>query len=200
MEWNHGSTSLGGSVASRLGLASAVCFGIAAMLAVLLMTSEALADDHRRPSTALVAGSVRQKGRIVGMSWARRVSPSECIVTDGTNGTTFPHPLRYRTADQLSVRLRKDEMPVEYSVEAWRSVRRDGTPRGPSQLVPASMEPHMRDGQTVAWDLRFQSPYQLGHTYLMATAYWPDETNCWPPPDLGSQFASWTFHVKTQNP
>lgn len=176
----------------------ALLLGTAAMLVTSLVTSEARADDHRRPSSALIVSSERQAGRPVHWSWARRVGPDECIVTDAVGPTTFPHALRYGFADEaVFVRLRKDEMPVEYSLEAWRSVRRDGTPRGSSQPVPATLMPHRRDGEIVAWDLHFQPPYLSGHVFLMATAYWPDETGCLSPPDLGSQSASWTFHIRS---
>lgn len=132
------------------------------------------------------------------MSWARRVTLEECNVTFGDAPITFPRALRHPFADSpVFVRLRKDEMPVEYQIEVWRSIRRGGSPRGSSVSIPAALAPQWRDGTIVAWDLQFQPPYSSGHLFLMVTAYWPDETNCLPPPDLGSQFGSWTFHMRS---
>lgn len=168
------------------------------LTAIFLLVGVAVADDHRRPRTSLITDLDRQSGRITHMVWARRVNPDECVVSEGTRPVTFPKAVRFRLGNAVSVRLHKDEMPVEFSVKAWRSIRRDGTPRGAGHPVPAVLTPKRRDGETVAWMLQFE-PAEAAHTYLQVTAYWRDETGCHPPPDLGSQSAAWSFHIRSRD-
>jgi hypothetical protein len=171
---------------------------VGCLAAIFLLVGVAVADDHRRPQTSLITDLDRQGGQITHMLWARRVNPDECVVTEGSGPVTFPKAVPVTLGNAISVRLHKDEMPVEFSVEAWRSVRRDGTPRGTGDPVPAVLTPQRRDGEIVAWVLQFD-PFEAGHTYLQVTAYWRDETGCHPPPDLGSQSASWTFHLRSRD-
>lgn len=161
------------------------------------MAASVLADDHRRPSAVLVTTNDRQAGRIISMSWARRVTREECIITDGTSSLTFPRAVRTRPGEVVRVRLKKDEIPTEFAVESWRSVRANGTPRGEPKPIPALLSPRRRDGRIVRWVLRFRLRDGYGHSYLHVTAHWKDETGCHPPPDLGSQYASWSFHVRS---
>ncbi|MDQ3641116.1 MAG: hypothetical protein M3450_06540, partial [Actinomycetota bacterium] len=156
----------------------------------IALVGQAVADDHRPPQTSLITDLDRQGGQPTHMRWARRVNPDECVVSDGFGPVTFPKAVPFTLGNAVRVRLHKNEMPVEFSVEAWRSVRGDGTPRGAGHPVPAVLTPKRRDGETVAWTLQFE-PSEAGHTYLQVTAYWQDETGCHPPPDLGSQSASW---------
>ena len=164
---------------------------------VWLLVGSAIGDDHRRPRSVLTTSQAHQKGRIISMSWARRVSVEECVISDGTNSLTFPKAIRSRPGEVVSIRLRKNEMPVEFSIEAWHSVRRDGTPRGSAKSMPAVLSPRRREGRVVAWTVNVPLRDRPGHTFMHVTAYWTDETGCHPPPDLGSQFASWSFHVRS---
>lgn len=180
----------------RIVIWSATC--VMALVSLGAFTAAgAQADDHRRPSSVLISPSDRQAGLLVEYTWIRRIDSDLCNVGYAWGPTTFPRPLRYRLGrDTVFIRLRKDEMPVEHLLEAWSSIRRDGSPRGTSVPVPATLSPHQRDGETVAWDLQFQPPASSEDSFLMLTVHWRDETNCAPEPDLGSQHVSWTFHLK----
>lgn len=171
---------------------------IAAVVLALMQAPGASAHDHRRPpSPRLKAGGEVQEGKNVRMTWLRRYDEKYCDLLDGFGYTTFPkRVLSYDAGDTARVRLKKSAPPLEWWVYAWEDIRRkNGQPKGTAQVIPAAVDAHRRDGQVVAWDIRFVLPPADRHLYILVEAYWADEEGCSSQPDLGSQSAAWSFHL-----
>lgn len=165
--------------------------------ALVPIAPEARAHDHRPPKPArLRAGEEVQDGRKIHSYWVRRRRDGNCFITDTFDFTTFPRAIGYEAGTPVAVTLFKPAMPVEWVVQAWRDVDEDGHPRGAPDPVPAVPQPVRRDGETVAWRLELAPPLVDGHMYLQVEAYWTDEEECAPQPDLGTQTATWTFHLR----
>jgi hypothetical protein len=173
------------------------------VLAVLLgcavlggaLTAPAGAHDHRAPSAVLRLGDDAQRGRPLHSGWLARASERFCDFKTRTGLPSFPRALRYAPGDVASVLLREESTPLDVSVTAWRDVDRKGRPTGDAEPIPAALVPVMAGTGAQAWEVRFTPPPAATHLYLAVEAHWPDEEGCAATPDLGSQYASWTFHL-----
>jgi hypothetical protein len=74
----------------------------------------------------------------------------------------------------------------------------DGYASGQPSSVPSTLRPNVVDGTVRNWDVEILLPAIDGHLYLGVGAYWADEDGCSQQPDLGSQYASYNFHVVGQ--
>lgn len=141
----------------------------------------------------MVVGDEEQHGRLTHSSWLRRADEQFCDFSDRFGFPTFRRALRVQPGDVVSIRLHKEEPPLEVGLRAWRRVDAHGHPAGDSTPVPVALAPAGDE-----WEMRFVAAPEHGHLYLLAEAYWADTEECAPQPDLGSQYASWTFHVRVR--
>lgn len=172
--------------------------GLVVVVAAIMLLSVAVARaaDHRAPRATLRVGDEIRNGRLYHSDgWARKAKdPRFCVATFGTGFPTFGKPIVYPLGEELVIRLHKSAPPVEVEVQTWPRVDEDGMARGTPSPVPWVLRPYV-DGNVRAWELVISPPVTAGHVYLGVGAYWPDEDGCSPPPDLGSQYAAWTFHL-----
>ncbi len=162
----------------------------------LLSGPVALGDDHRPPRATLrVAGQV-QEGRVYHADgWAKRSrDPRYCNVSFATGFPKFRKPLKHSSGEEIVVRLHKPALPVEIEVQRWPRVDEDGHAAGTPVPLPWVLRPRSGGGGR-SWEISVLVPSVDGHLYLGVTAYWADEDGCSPQPDLGSQYAAWTFHL-----
>lgn len=171
-----------------------------ALAAILLTVSVglALAHDHRPPKSMLFSGESRQAGRTLHYTWIRPYNANSCLVSFAHGVLRFPKPIPYRIGDQARIRLRKPSAPTYVELEAWNRVSKKGRPKGDPTPIPFRLEPHLVDGAIAAWDIVFVLPAGEKHFYMLATADWPDEDGCHPPPDVGSQYVIWQFHLRAR--
>ena len=162
-----------------------------------LLAGVSAAHDHRPPPRArLLSGGERQLGRQIHSEWTRR-SGRFCITTFADGFLRFPKAMPYAPSEDVVLRLRKEAMPLEWQLQAWTEVSKDGYPKGDPETVPAIAEPRVIGSQVVGWDLRFVPPLVEGDLYLLIDVHWADEDECGPPPYLGSQSMSWSYHLRT---
>ncbi len=164
------------------------------VVAVVGPTTAATAHDHRPPRTSLQVGGGKQHGQRVHSLWVKRANEKYCDVMDRNGQLTFPPAVRSTATDVGSIVFKKKEMPLEVSLRAWTRVDKDGQPDGEAIPVPHLLLPTEGDA---GWQIRFPLPPSSGHLYLLAEANWADEEGCSPDPDLGSQYAAWSFHVRS---
>ncbi len=180
-----------GRMASGRALVSIVLIATFA----LLSTGSAGAEDHRAPRARLVHDP-GQTGRYLYDDWVLRRRDGSCYREGGDNFLGFPASIRVERGERVRIRLKKDDPPIEWALEAWTEVNASGQPEGDPLQVAAGLTPHPPAKDIVAWDLNFLPPPTANHLYLRLQAFWTDDEGCVPPPDLGSQSAGWTFHVR----
>lgn len=159
-----------------------------------VLAPPAAADDHRPPSAVLRLGEDAQRGRPLHSGWLVRASERFCDFKTRSALPSFPRALHYAPGDVASVLLREESTPLDVTVTAWRAVDSKGRPTGEAEPVPAVVVPVMAGSGAEAWEVRFAPPAGP-HLYLAVEAHWADEEGCAQAPDLGSQYASWTFHL-----
>jgi hypothetical protein len=86
-------------------------------------------------------------------------------------------------------------MPLEIEAQRWPTADDQGHASGTPTPVPWVLHPNVVSGSVRSWDLEIVPPLIEGHLYLGIGAYWADEDGCSQQPDLGSQYAGWTFHA-----
>lgn len=141
----------------------------------------------------MLVGGEEQRGRPTHSSWLRRADEQFCDFSDRFGFPTFGRALRVARGEAVRIRLHKDEPPLEVGLRAWRRVDSNGHPAGDSQPVPVALTP-----AGDVWEIQFVASPDAGHLYLLAEAYWADTEGCAAQPDLGSQYASWTFHANVR--
>jgi hypothetical protein len=163
----------------------------------LSLGSSASAHDHRAPRASLrVAGQVQGGLQYHADGWARQSNePGFCVVTFATGFPKFRKALTLEVGDETVVRLHKKAMPLELEVQRWPRVDKSGRAAGTPSPLPWTLRPHIVDGEVRAWEVTILAAATEGHVYLGVGAYWPDEDGCSQQPDLGSQYAAWTFHL-----
>jgi hypothetical protein len=165
------------------------------LLGALLAQSPAQAHDHQIPQTVLKkAAKELQAGILVReSSWDRLTGDDECLNVSTIYRTRFPETDRVAAGSKLRVRVSKAQRPDSFEVAAYRTVDKNGEPRGEGRLLNRSLEPVTVDGQTVAWDAVFSVNRPGRDYYLVSGGHWQDSEGC-----QNEQFASWSFHVKTR--
>ena len=173
------------------------CVLVVAALLFGLSPQATSAHDHRPPpSPLLTVGDQDQRGRWMSSAWARS-DPPYCVVTFGHALWSFPTAARYTEGSPATIKLRKAAPPREVQLLAWRRVNRRGAPRGAAEPIPTAIVPVVgSSGAVKAWELTFVSPPQAEHLYLALRVYWADEDGCGGQADIGSQNATWTFHLR----
>ncbi|MDQ3915971.1 MAG: hypothetical protein M3323_11720 [Actinomycetota bacterium] len=166
------------------------------LLAVLGIAAPVSAHDHRLPKSVLRISDERQPGHPVHSTWLKRVDEEYCDVSDRFALPIFPSPVRARAGEIASIQLKKPAPPREFSLRAWFEVNGQGHPEGDPIPIAAILSPVSGMAQTGSWQLHFVPPPDSGHLYLLAEVNWADEEGCSPQPDLGSQYAAWTFHLR----
>lgn len=166
-------------------------------LAVFLGASVADARDHRAPRTTLrVAGQVQKGLQYHADGWSKPTEDGRfCDVSFAHGLPEFSKPLHHAPGQEIVVRLHKKTMPLEVEVQRWPRVNGDGHAAGTATPLPWLLRPHMTGTSIGAWEVVVLPPIVNGHLYLGVGAYWADEDGCSPQPDLGSQYAAWTFHL-----
>lgn len=178
------------SLRRRTALAAAV------FCLISVMAIPAGAHDHAPPRSVLRVPDTRQQGRPFSSFWTT-ADGRFCIDQKATNTLAFPKAVNDKPGRQVVIVLRKDEKPTEVSLEAWKAVRKDGTPRGDAESIPLTLTPKMRLGTITAWKVSFLSAAGGRHYYLRLEAQWQDQEGCGGDPDLGYQHAAWTYLLKT---
>ena len=168
------------------------------ILGILLVASGvARAHDHRAPRSALLLEGGIQKGQRYHADWARPARQEGfCFVSFAHGFPTPPKALPHALGEPVVVRLYKKAMPLEVEAQRWPRVNRDGMATGTPVPLPWSLRPHEVNGEIRAWDVVIPWPRTLDHLYLGVAGYWRDEEGCSSEPDLGSQYAAWTFHLR----
>ena len=170
----------------------------ALLVSLLALPLGAAAHDHRRPRATLrVGGDVQEGHPVHADGWSKPVpgEPDLCEVTFASGFTNFKKPLRHSPGQEIVVRLHKAAAPVEVEAVRWLRLDENGYGRDPVP-VPWTLRPHLINGKVRAWEVVIQPPLVTGHLYLGVAGYWRDEHDCTPEPDLGSQYAQWSFHLK----
>lgn len=170
-----------------------------ALVIVMSFHGVALAHDHRPPRATLRLDGDVQKGLVYhadGWTYPSE-EPGFCDVDFGWGPARFRNPLVHEAGERIVVRLHKTAMPLEVEVQRWPRVE-DGHAAGTPIPLPWVLRPKVVDGETAAWDVIVPIPVVDGHLYLGVGAYWADEDGCAAQPDLGSQYAAWTFHAKSR--
>jgi|GEM_PF-6672456 hypothetical protein len=169
--------------------------GAAALL--LAIGSVAYGHDHREPRATLrIDGQVREGWAYHADGWARKSrDPGFCEATFATGFAKFRKALRHDPGDEIVVRFHKKAMPYEIEAHRWPRVDDNGFAAGTPTPVPWALRPYVVGGSVRAWELVILPPVVDGHLYLGVGAWWADEDGCSQTPDLGSQYAAWTFHV-----
>lgn len=168
-----------------------------ACLLVVVPSGRLLAHDHHPPKPPLLLSSSDvQAGKKIHSWWAKRLNEEECQFDDVFDWTTFPGPVAHNPGEDVVIQLRKQAMPLEWSISGWRKTGKNGRPKGQVEAIAAWIEPRSRADRIAGWNLRFIPPLISGHLLLRAEVYWADEDLCSGWPDLGSQTATWTFHLE----
>lgn len=97
---------------------------------------------------------------------------------------------------EIVVRLHKRAAPLEVEVYKWAGVDDEGNAKGEPTPLPSTLRPVIVSGETRSWEVVIGVPTVGRHLYLGVSAYWADEEGCGGHPDLGSQSAAWTFHLR----
>ncbi len=174
---------------------------IAAALSLFLVVipEVASAHDHRPPRATLRIAGETQTGSRYSDGWIKTANePGMCMGTFGDGFPRFKRPLSHQVGDEIAVRLHKSAVPMELSVHRWAEVDDDGAPKGSPVPVPFALRPLLAGADIVAWDVVILPPVIDGHLYLGVDGYWADEDGCGGFPDLGSQYALWTFHAVSE--
>ena len=148
----------------------------AAAVVCLLVVSVAPAwANHRHPPRAILkAPGAWQRGVLGTHCWSYVDKGSDEGVgfCADTFGHDFPKPDRSEVGATAKIRLWAKRVPSQYSVDQWRSVDQNGEPIGEPERLTVILRPHRKDGEIVAYDLRFTLPTTPGHVYLTAFAQW----------------------------
>lgn len=169
------------------------------LLLVMSFPGVALGHDHHPPRATLRIDGNVQKGLLHhadGWTYPSE-EPGYCDVDFGSGFPRFRRAVVHEAGEEIVVRLHKNAMPLEVEVQRWPRVE-DGHAAGTPTPLPWVLRPRVADGQAQAWDVIVPLPVLDGHLYLGVGAYWADEDGCSPQPDLGSQYAAWTFHAKSR--
>lgn len=165
------------------------------ILVILVLGGAAQAHDHRAPKASLMIGSQVQRGFLYHADgWTKRTNDGFCSASFGSGFPTFRKPLSYVPGDQVVARFHKSAAPLEVEVQRWPRIDENGRASGTPTPLPWVLRPY-RDGAAEGWEIVIPPPLGKKHMYLGVGAYWADEDGCVQGPDLGSQFASWTFHL-----
>jgi hypothetical protein len=154
------------------------------------------AHDHVAPDAVLRLGDQRQTGIRYDAQWVDEGESSDCTAEFVGGFPLIGKALRHATGEVPVVRLRKRAAPLEVVVQRWPRINRAGYARGEPIQLPWTLEPHVVGDSVKAWDVVIPWPATAEHLYLGVSAYWADEAGCGGFPDLGSQYAAWTFHLK----
>lgn len=154
------------------------------------------AHDHRPPNAVLRVADERRAGIRYDSYWVDAGGTSDCTAEFVGGPPLIGKALKHQEGEVPIVRLRKPAAPLEVVVQRWPRVNRAGYARGEPTPMGWSLRPHVVDGSVKAWDVVIPWDGATDHLYLGVTAYWADEAGCGGSPDLGSQYAAWTFHLK----
>lgn len=167
-------------------------------LLVGALAAPAAADDHRPPRATLHTAGEIQKGRIYHADgWSRPTKePGFCDATFAHGFPKFRSAVSHSPGDEIVVRLHKKAMPLEVEAQRWPRVDEKGHAAGTPTPLPWLLRPHPAQGDVRTWEVVVLPPVVDGHLYLGIGAYWADEDGCTQQPDLGSQYAAWTFHLR----
>ncbi len=181
----------------RRAPAKAAAAGILAALTVGL-SMPAVAGDHRPPRATLQIADDVQRGRIYHADgWTRPTRDGKgCIVTFAHGFPRFGKALKHSDGEEIVVRLDRGDPPLEVEVQRWPRVNSDGEPEGTPTPVPFVLRP-AGTGESQAWEISILPPVVDGHLFLGVGAYWQNNGPCGSQPDLGSQYAAWTFHARS---
>ena len=168
------------------------------VVTVVMQPVAVTAGDHRAPRATLHVGNLAQDGRLHHADgWAERSEePRFCDVSFATGFRKFGKPLRHTPGQEIIVRLHKKAPPVEVEVLRWPRVDEKGRPAGSPTPLPWLLRPWLVQGSIQGWEVVVLPPIVNGHLYLDVGAYWRDEDGCYQEPDLGNQYAAWTFHLR----
>lgn len=166
-------------------------------LVFVLTASAAVAHDHRAPRATLRIGGETRPGWLYHADgWSQATEePGICEATFATGFAKFRKPLRHSAGDEIVVRFHKAAPPLEVEVHRWPGVDDHGYAAGTPTALPWLLRPHVVEGAVRNWEVVVLPPVVAGHLYLGVGAYWGDEDGCGQQPDLGSQYAAWTFHA-----
>lgn len=169
-----------------------------AQATLLSLIAPAHAHDHVGPRAALVSGETRQPGRSYHSDWIRPTRDGRaCLLSGGSGTLKVPKAVAHEAHEAVIVRLHKSALPREVEVRRWPRVDEHGMVTGDPTPVPFSLKPHVVDGAARAWDVVVAPTPQTEDVYLDVAGYWADEDGCSRPPDLGSQYKAWLFHLRT---
>lgn len=173
---------------------------LVACVAVIATALPVQAHDHRPPRATLgLAGEVQKGWLYHGDGWsARSDEPRFCEVGFGHGFPTFRKALLHSPGQEIVVRLHKPAAPREIEVQRWPGVDDNGYATGTPTPLAWTLRPHTVQGEIRSWNIVVLPPVVDGHLYLGVGAYWADEDGCTHEPDLGSQYAAWTFHLKAR--
>lgn len=158
-------------------------------LSAATFSSPASADDHEPPEAELmIRGKVVQKGVLTAFCWTTVPAPGQeihrCV---DSPSTIYPKEVRVRPGTRLKVRIHKAQPPEPVLLLTSR------TAEGDERRMPLFLRPVVDDGETVAWDVVFDTCHTRRHYYLRLGGAWPDEEG-----GQSKQDAIWNFHVKTR--
>lgn len=171
-----------------------VLFAAVTLLGILALSGEAQAHDHEIPRTVLKKGTTGSQAgtRVIESSWAYPEEDGVCASETAIYTYRYPEVDRVAPGRELRVRVFKVQRPDAFEIDAYPRVDEAGRPAGQRLRLRSHLEPVVRDGRTVAWDVAFSLARPDRHYYLIGGGRWQDRQGC----GL-DQYAYWSFHVKT---
>ncbi len=159
------------------------------LLAFASLGGGAVADDHEPPRAELVyKGEVIQQGVLTAFCWTTVPSPGQethrCV---DSPSTIYPEKVRLRPDSRVRIRIHKEQQPKAALLQTSK------TAEGNERRMPLFLQPVVRDGETVAWDVVFDVCHADRHYYLRVGGVWEDEEG-----GTSNQDAIWNFHIKTK--
>ena len=130
--------------------------------------------NHRHPPRAILkAPHTWQKGVLGTYCWNYVDKGSdEGVGFCADSLHSFPEPDSSSAGEPAKIRLWAKRLPDEASVSFWRELDENGQPVGEPETFVSVVKPHRKDGQIVAYDVRFVFPETPGHLYMTAFVRW----------------------------
>jgi hypothetical protein len=130
----------------------AICTLIVVMGGGLIMP--AIAKSDTPPKARLrYRGEGIQRAHIAASCWPGEDGGYGC---GETTPMTWPRRDRVKSTATLRMRIGSRSKPKRIHIDSYRSIRKNGRPRGRGRDIRARREAVRRDGRIVAWDVVFR--------------------------------------------
>lgn len=108
------------------------------------------------------------------------------LVSDGI--PTYSKKVRFSSTHWTHIRLERRRMPRAVLLTAYTHLDQGGYPAGPGRTWETTLKPHVKDGNTAWWTVRF-TPGLARRYFLNLRVSWGSPTPC------GRQTAKYSFKM-----